>query len=184
MADIDCPNCNIKLKEAKFSMWNGVMFFTVPYCPKCKFTPKVSSEQVLAISGKALRGIDKKNGQFRMKVIKPENYNKDIIVQTYSDLIITTPSEWRYSKRKGLYKTKGRVSKSYPEISRGDELVVAGVEIELRPLYPLLLHNSTVNISYQFVDDVISSKIGLFSKLELNNPFLELAREKMSGFIE
>ncbi len=184
MSEINCPKCNIKLKDAPFSMWDNKIEIKVPYCPKCKFTPRINPEQVLAFSGKALRGIDKKNGQFRMKVIKPEDYQKDIIVQTYPNLIVTTPSEWRYSKRKGVYKTKGRVSKAYPEISRSDEIIVACIEIELRPMYPLLLHNSTVGISYQFVDDVLSSKIGLFSRLEISNPFLELAREKITPFIE
>jgi len=184
MYDITCPKCNIKLKEAKFSMWKDVITFNVPYCPKCKFVPEINSEQVSVFKGKALKGIDKRNGQFRMKVIKPEDYKQDIIVKTYPDLVVTTPSDWKYSKRKGFYKTKESVSKVYPELSRGDEIIVAGLQIESHPLYPLLLHNSTVGLSYQFVKDNISVKLGLFSKLNLANPFLELAKEKISRYIE
>ncbi|MBW1669642.1 MAG: hypothetical protein JRJ66_16670 [Deltaproteobacteria bacterium] len=116
--------------------------------------------------------------------MEPEDYKKDIIVETYPDLIVTTPSEWKYSRGKGVYKTKGRVSKLYPEVTRGDEVIVAGIQIELNPLYHLLLHNSTVGISYQFVKDNVSTKTGFFSTLILANPFLEIAREKITRYIE
>ncbi|MHA1268010.1 MAG: hypothetical protein ACTSRS_22515 [Candidatus Helarchaeota archaeon] len=172
------------MKEAKFSMWKDKLWFKVQYCPKCKLVPEYNAEQVSVFKGKALRGIDKRNGRFRMKVMEPEDYKKDIIVETYPDLIVTTPSEWKYSRGKGVYKTKGRVSKLYPEVTRGDEVIVAGIQIELNPLYPLLLHNSTVGISYQFVKDNVSTKTGFFSTLILANPFLEIAREKITRYIE
>ena len=184
MSELKCPDCNINLQYAKVSMWNEKLSFQIPYCPKCKYTPKFDSEQVSVFKGKALRGIDKRNGQFRMKVIEPEDFNQDIIVETYPDMVITKPAEWKYSKRRGLYKTKGRASKVYPEVTRGDEIIVSGVQIETHPLFPLLLHNSTVGISYQFVADTITTKVGLFSKIDISNPFLDIAREKMSRYID
>jgi len=184
MSELSCPNCNVKLKYAQVSMWNDKLNFQLPYCPKCKYTPEFNTEQVSVFKGKALRGIDKRSGEFRMKVIEPEDYKQDVIVKTYPDTVITTPSEWKYSKRKGFYKTKGRASKVYPEVTRGDEIIVSGVQIETHPLFPLLLHNSTVGISYQFVADSVRAKVGLFSKIEMPNPFLDIARIKMSKYVE
>jgi len=179
-----CSKCNSQYKEYDLNLWGGSASFRVPYCPKCGDTPEFNVPQLKAISGKAQRGINKSTGEFRLKVTHPDDFKKEIMVQTYHGYRVTKPSEWRYSKRRGLYKTKGRLAKVYPELKRNDTVYVVGLWEEGIPLLSAVIHNETVGITTTFLQEEITMKKGFFGKLTLTNPILSKAYDMLSELID
>ena len=161
-----CPECGKKMNSISINIWNGMATVDYPYCPKCEYHPSkkktLNLPQYSSISGKALRGIDKKTGQFRMKITYPENMSGDKIVQAFPRYVVTKPSEWRSSGRR-TYKTKEKVIKVYPELKRNDIVSIIGLIVEGRPILPIMMHNSTIGMSTIFVDENIKLKKGIFS---------------------
>ena len=179
-----CTECNSQYKEFDLNPWENSISFQVPYCPKCGYTPEINIPQFKAISGKAQRGINKSTGEFRLKVTHPEDFKKEIMVQTYHGYRVTKPSEWRYSKRKGLYKTKSRLAKVYPELKKNDIVYVVGLWEEGIPLLSAVIHNETVGITTTFLYAEYTVKKGFFGKLTLTNPILSKSYDMLSDLMD
>jgi len=169
---MSCPKCNRNMKTANFEAWQGRVKFKILYCPNCKYRQTPDTSNIMAFSGKAMRGINKTNGQTRIKVNYPNTFDKDLIIQTLPSYVTTTPSEWRYGKR-GFYKTKGRTAKVYPELTRGDTIHVAGIYQEGFPLLTTILHNSKIGTTSIFIEEKLETQVGLFYTLTIPNPILE-----------
>ena len=181
-----CPECGKEMKKTTIQIWQDIGAFEYQFCPKCEYHPALSKSLKLpklsGVSGKALRGIDKKTGQFRMKITYPEEKKGDIMVRTFPRYIVTKPSEWRSSGRR-IYQTKKRVAKVYPELKRGDEVHLIGIIQEGLPLMPIMMHNSKIGVSSIFIDEQIKIKKGIFSSFIIRNPMMVAAEEMMSDLL-
>lgn len=180
----NCPKCGLTLKSFEINLWDGTAKFEIPYCPKCEFITEFNLPQLIGVTGKAQRGINKTTGEFRMNVSVPENFNRDIIVRTFPSYRVTTPSEWRYGRRKGFYKTKERVSKVYPELKKNDDVSVIGIWQEGIPLLSILMHNYTTGLTASFIQEDIRVKKGILSSFSIKNPILQKSEELLIKLIE
>lgn len=176
-----CSECESKLKSFELNLWGDLTNLRIPYCPKCEKIPDFNVQQLLGVSGKAQRGIKKSTGEFRMKVFIPEDFKQDLIVRTFPSYRVTTPSEWRYSRRRRFYKTKEKVSKVFPELKRNDEVSVVGIWEEGTPLYSILMYNHTMGFISSFIQEEIKIKTGIFSSFSVKNPLLLKSEELLKN---
>lgn len=147
------------------------------YCPKCEHFES-HMPPISVFRGKALRGIDKTTGEFRLRIESPKDWSKkEIIVKTFPQYIITKLSEWRSSGRR-VYKTKERAKRVYPQLKRNDEVIVAGFMTEGAPSISVIMKNLTIGVSSQFVADKVQLKKGFLKSFSIGNPILVEA-EKM-----
>lgn len=156
----------------------------MPFCPKCEWVPAIGFENLTSLSGKALRGIDKRTGQFRMKVNNPPNFDKDIIVQTYYSYKVSKPSEWKYSKRKGLYKIQERTARVFPELRRNDQVQLVGIFQEGNPFLPVIMNNSQIDITTLFINQEISIKKGVFSTFKITDPLYSFTINELEKIMD
>lgn len=173
-SDNCCTSCGSKAKVEKAGPFGVKDLLQIVYCPKCETFQSVMPE-LFACKGIAQRGINKKTGEFRLRIEKPEEHSKrDIIVRTFPQIILTKPSEFHASGRR-IYKTKERTARAYPELKRGDEVIVAGFMAEGAPLVSVVMENLTVAMLWQFIDSHIKLKKGFMSSFTIENPILNKA---------
>jgi len=178
-----CSKCGKKYKVKPELVFGVKDFLTINYCPKCQEV-QATMPPLTAIKGKALRGINKKTGHIRLKGISPEKWIKrDVIVQTFPKWVVTKPSEWKVYSGRRLHKTKERKAKVYPELSRGDEVLVSGFLSE-GILYAVTMLNQTIGIATEFVESEINLKKGLFSSFSIRNPILIQSKKKIEKLLE
>jgi len=76
-----CSKCGKKYKVKSEQVFGVKDFLTINYCPECKEVQAIFPP-LTAFKGKALRAINKKTGQVRIKGILPEEWaNRDVIVE-------------------------------------------------------------------------------------------------------
>lgn len=177
-----CSNCNNKVTVRTMEAFEIKDLYKITYCHKCEYYDSIVPE-ISVFQGTALRGIDKRTGEFRFKIVKPKKFSKkEMIVQTFPKILVSTPSEWRTSgkslKSMKLYKTKGRTKKVYPELKRKDEVKIADFLTENAPLMSIIMKNETLGLTSEFVVDEIQLKKGLFSSFSIRNPILAEAEKK------
>ena len=90
---------------------------------------------------------------------------------------MTKPSEWKVYPGGRIHKTKEKTSKVYPELSRGDIIIVSGF-LNKGILYAVMMINQTLGIKTEFINPYIKLKKGLLSSFNIRNPIL-IQSEKM-----
>ena len=116
MEKVFCADCGAKLKIRDLEPLGLKSFYRIGYCPKCETIEKPHISLSSAV-GKALRGIDKKTGEFRLRKEESDKMKRDLIVKTFPRIVVTKPSEWRVPARGRVYKTKERTAKVFPEMA-------------------------------------------------------------------
>ncbi len=164
-----CSNCGKSLKVESVETFGTKDILKIVYCPKCESPKSVHMPSLSVFRGKALKGIDKRTGEFRLKVEGAGK--KDIMVKTFPRIIVTKPSEWRSHGRR-TYKTVERTAKVYPELKRDDEVIVAGFASKGLPLITVMMKNLTIGMTSQFVVENIKLKKGFLSSFTIKNPIL------------
>jgi hypothetical protein len=149
-----CPKCGTKMKETSPEIFGTKGILTITYCPKCEYCECVMPP-LSFFRGKALRGIDKRTGEFRLRVASPKEWSKkEIMVRTFPSYI------------------GERRAKVYPELKRGDEVIVVGFMTEGIPLLCVVMNNLKIGISSKFVADQIKLKKGFLKSFSIRNPIL------------
>lgn len=174
----ECPKCGKNLKNSSMDVYGEKDLLKITYCPKCEYFE--STFPLISIfKGKAQRGVDKKTGEFRLKVISPEEWSKrDILVKTFPRTIVTKKSELRFHGRSARpYVTKERKSLVYPYVKRNDEIVVAGFYKEGIPLTSIIMNNLTIGISSVFIEENIKLSKGFLSTFNITNPIFTEAEK-------
>ena len=160
-----CSKCGKKYKVKYFSYKGVEGLLTINYCPKCQEVEATISP-LTTIKGKALRRINKKSGQVRIKGVLPEEWAKrDVIVQTFPVII---------GERGG---------KVYAELSRGDEVIFSGPFSE-GVLYSVIMLNQTLGIKTEFIKSEIKLKKGIFSSFTIKNPILIQSKSMIEKLLE
>lgn len=175
-----CVKCGTKAKIEDIEVFGVKGLLEITYCPKCEAYQSILSVPVSAFKGTALRGINKKSGEFRLKIEKPEEHAKrEIVVKTCPQVVVTKPSELHFSGRR-VYTTKERTALVYPELKRGDKVVVAGFIEEGTPLVSVLMKNETVGLTSCFIKEKIKLKKGFMTSFFIDNPVLAEAEKLMA----
>jgi hypothetical protein len=147
----------------------------IPYCPKCE-THYADVNNLVLYVGKAQKGFDKRTGIFRMKVSYPENFVGDLLVQIRPKVIVIQRAQIKKrgkSLSRGWYTTKERTKTVFPYLSRGDLVVVSGIE-NTNPLSSIWFLNATVNEHHWSINNTkIKLKKGVMSKFEMLSPIVE-----------
>ena len=172
-----CKKCGEKYKTKTEEVLGVKDLLKIKYCPKCQEIHAIMPS-LTVVKGKALKGINKKTGQFRLKGILPKEWeNRDVLVQTFPKVVVTKPSEWKVYSGGRIHKTKEKTSKVYPELSRGDIIIVSGF-LNKGILYAVMIINQTLGIKTEFIGPYIKLKKGLLSSFNIRNPIL-IQSEKM-----
>lgn len=170
-SDKTCSKCGNKYKVKSEQVFGIKNLLVLVYCPNCQEVHPVFPP-LTTLKGKALRKISKKTGEVRIKGILPEEWaNRDVIVKTFPRIVVTKPSEVRIPPKGRGYVTKERTAKVYPELKRGDIVIVSGI-YEEGILYSVMMLNQTLGITTEFIESEIKLKKGIFSSFSIKNPIL------------
>jgi len=166
-----CSKCGKKYRVKSEQVFGIKNFFTLRYCFGCREF-RNTMPPIISIKGKALKKIDRKTGQVRIKGILPEEFkNQDIMVQTFPRIVVTKPSEWKVYSRGQVHVTKQKTARVYPELSRGDIIFISGFLNE-GILFSTMMLNQTIGITTEFIESEIKLKKGTFSSFKIKNPIL------------
>jgi len=177
-----CTKCGKEMTNKPIQLMGYSGLLQITYCPKCEYV-KSSIQPISVFVGKSLRGIDKKTGDFRMKIVKPENSaRKEMVVKTFPNIIVTKKSEFRV-RGKQITTTQERTAKVYPNLKSGDEIIVAGFDVEGFPFISIFMKNNTLGLSTTFIPDEIKLKKGFLSSFKIENPVLIETRKIINGFM-
>lgn len=160
-----CSTCGTRIKDTVAGPFNVKELLQIRYCPQCEsYQSQIAPLSVF--KGTALQRVNPKTGEFRLGVEAPDAGAENVII------VRIFP---RYVSKNGF--------KGYPELSRNDEVIVAGYKTEDTPLISVMLKNVTREISSAFIEDQIELKKGWRSSFKIRNPLLVEA-EKMIKTLE
>jgi hypothetical protein len=170
-----CEKCNNNLYYHRLVDFDGLINFNIPYCPKCQVHYAEVNDVVLYI-GKAQMGFDKRTNIFKMKVSYPEDFIGDLWVKIRPKVIVIQHAQINKRVKNlygGLYSTKDRTKKIFPYLSRGDLVVVSGIE-NTNPLLSIWFLNATANEHHWSINNTkIMLKKNASSEFEMQSPIVE-----------
>ena len=183
MTSEKCSKCDGELKRKEEDLFGVKGLLTLNYCPKCEVVNAVMP-QLATLMGRAQRGINRKTGQTRIRGIFPEDWkDRDAIVQTFPRYVVTKPSEMKVSSRGRIYTTQERRARVYPELSRGDTVLVSGFLSE-NILFSSVLLNQDIGIKNEFVENQIRLEKGIFRSFTIDNPILAKSMEAINDLVK
>jgi hypothetical protein len=154
--------------------FDGLINLNIPYCPKCEVHYAEVNNVVLYV-GKAYNGFDKRSGLFKMKVSYPEDFG-DLVVKIRPKVLVIQRAQIKKEEKKlyqGLYSTEERTKKIFPYLSRGDLVVVSGIE-NTNPLTAIWFLNATANEHHWSLSQTrITLKKDIISYFEMLSPIVD-----------
>ena len=134
MTKTTCEKCGKEIKVTHLEVSEIKDVLEISYCPKCE-THESTYPLLSVFKAKALRRIDGKTGEFRLR-IRDGKEKKDIIVKTFPHYEVVKPFQVKMSTRGQIYTTKEKIKGYYPYIRSGDNVVGFGLGLNFNPHTP------------------------------------------------